>query len=257
MWWLFGFLAIGYVILHLLVRSRSLVSPFIIGHRGAAGLAPENTLAAIYTGLKEGASVIEVDIHMTIDNVLVVHHDQTVNRTTNGTGRIDTYHWEELRKLDAGGHFSRRFEGELIPSLADVLDVMGQTGVTLAIEVKHPRSYPGIDENLAGLLKEYPGNVIIISFDLGWLKRFSDAYPGLAVAQVMETARPRFDIPATQAVSINWRALFHEPFFVRRMHERGWQVWVWTVDKRWLMRLMLWVGVDGITTNRPDICRLI
>lgn len=257
MWRLFGSLAIGYLIMHFFVRSRPLVTPFIIAHRGAAGLAPENTLAAIYAGLKEGVSVIEVDIHMTLDEVLVVHHDQTVDRTANGTGRIDEYYLRELLKLDAGSHFSRRFAGEPIPTLAEVLDMMGETGVTLAIEVKHAGSYPGIDEHLAGLLQDYPGKAIIISFDLGWLKRFSENHPGTTVAQVMEKAQPRFDIPGTQVVSINWRTLLYEPLFVRKMNERGWQVWVWTVDNVWVMRLMLWFGVDGITTNRPDVCRVI
>jgi glycerophosphoryl diester phosphodiesterase len=109
--------------------------PLIIGHRGAAGLAPENTLASIEKALSLGVDRIEIDIHQTKDNVLVVIHDETLERTTNGKGKIKDLTYREILKYSAGAKFSPACENEKVPTLAEVLDLIDGKS-QLLIELK-------------------------------------------------------------------------------------------------------------------------
>ena len=93
----------------------------IIAHRGASGYAPENTLASMELAIKLGCDAIELDIHLTKDQQIVVCHDFTVDRTTNGRGEIENLTLEDIKKLDAGSWFSDEFKGEKIPTLEEVI----------------------------------------------------------------------------------------------------------------------------------------
>ena len=110
--------------------------PIIIGHRGAAGEAPENTLASFALALEQGAQAIELDVHVTKDGEIVVCHDETLDRTTNGSGLICDQNWKDIQMLDAGAWFSEKFKGERIPLLSEVFDLV-PLGTLINVEVKH------------------------------------------------------------------------------------------------------------------------
>lgn len=140
-----------------------------VSHRGAAALAPENTLAAVEAGVNSGASYIEIDVRLTSDGVPVLMHDASLERTTDGTGRVNERTWEYVRRLDAGGSFSAEFKGEPVPDLDTVLEYMKGTRSTLVIEVKSPDDNPGIADALLSSLKKYgmERRVVVVSFDAG------------------------------------------------------------------------------------------
>jgi glycerophosphoryl diester phosphodiesterase len=145
--------------------------PVVEAHRGDSANAPENTLAAFRAAVALPVRWIELDVHPTQDGVLVVIHDDTVDRTTDGSGAVSDLTGEALRRLDAGSWFDAQFAGERIPTLAEVIDLVGPTGTRLNIEIKSPP--PGLDVarpvvdllRQAGKAREY----VVSSFDLSVL----------------------------------------------------------------------------------------
>ena len=106
-----------------------------MAHRGASGLAPENTISALELAIQYGAEYAEIDVHLTRDEVVVLLHDESLNRTTNGSGKIWKYDWEYIIKLDAGSWFHSKFASERIPSLSEVINRI-RNRLKLNIEIK-------------------------------------------------------------------------------------------------------------------------
>lgn len=237
---------------------RDYSSIYIISHRGAAKLAPENTLAAIDTGIRWGARFIEIDIHRSRDDVLVVMHDGSVERTTDGAGKIKELSWEEIRRLDAGSWFSSEFRGERVPRLEEIFERMRSHDFNLIVEAKNPWNYPGIEEQLAQLIHSYgiEKRVVVISFYQNWLDAFHQVCDDVAIGSLrllpgkVEDARNGTRNQA-RALVIHWLAALLNPFFIRNAHKHGYEIVAWTVDSAPLMRLLYRWGVDGITTNDP------
>ena len=123
--------------------------PWIIGHRGVPGEAPENTLSGLELAIRQGADLVEIDLHLSADGQLVVIHDDTVDRTTNGTGRVGDLPFNALRGLDAGSWMGLQFRGEKIPSLSEALEATaGRAGIV--VDLKHgSERYQGIEGLLA------------------------------------------------------------------------------------------------------------
>lgn len=115
---------------------KSLKLPQIIGHRGCAGYAPENTLEAIHTAADMDIEWVELDVKLTKDQIPVLFHDETLERTTNGSGNIADFTLDDLRHLDAGAHFSDSFAGVRIPTLEEAIDVLLERGLGLDLEIK-------------------------------------------------------------------------------------------------------------------------
>lgn len=141
--------------------------PWVIAHRGVLHEAPENTLTGFEWAIRQGADWIELDVHRTADQCLVVIHDETVDRTTNGVGTVASKTLQDLQALDAGSWMGSGFQGERIPTLADVL-ALTQGRVGVVIEVKAgSRQYPGIEQQIVSLLREAQrlNNTLIISAD--------------------------------------------------------------------------------------------
>ena len=141
-----------------------------IAHRGASGYAPENTMAAFEKAVDMKADYFELDVQMTKDGKLVVIHDTSVDRTTDGSGMVKDLTLEEIHNLDAGSWFGEEFANERIPTLGEVLDEFrGKSGIL--IEIKSPSLYPGIEEKIAAELSarnlDKPNNnkIIVQSFD--------------------------------------------------------------------------------------------
>lgn len=238
---------------HLVARPRnSGKRPVVIGHRGAAAVAPENTLAAVRAGRESGASHLEVDVQRSRDGVLVLLHDRSVDRTSNGRGEIDQFTLEQLRQLDAGSWFAPPFDGEAIPTLEQTLQLLDGWQGTLVVEAKHPEAHPNLARDLATAVKRRPDlSYTFVSFDHGWLRRFSAVMPSASLGELWLYPMRLPSGERVERVGVFWLAPLLDPTLVRRAHARGLELWVWTVDPPWLARLMAWLGVDGITSNHP------
>ena len=254
MLFLFVLLLTGFI-LYLVLRSRPLREPFMISHRGARALAPENTLAGVSEAIDRGAVFIEVDVQRTADGVLVMIHDNTVDRTSDGIGKVGELTYGEIGRLDAGSHFSTEFAGEPIPTLDAILELVAAKQVTLVLEAKSPELYPGIEQQIAQALQrfEVQDRVIVISFDHEWLERFHEAAPQVRLGELWVWMGRSKSLPMTGLVDVYWPSVIVDPTLVKRAHAQGYEVVVWTVNDTWVMKLLLWLGVDGITTDRPDL----
>jgi len=143
------------------------MKPYIIAHRGASGIAPENTMASLKKAIEQKADGVELDVHLTKDNIPVVIHDETLNRTTDGSGYVKDYTFKELNKYDAGSHFDERFSNQKIPSLREVLELSSELKI-INIELKNNKIYyNGLEEKVLSLIKDYEieDRVIISSFN--------------------------------------------------------------------------------------------
>lgn len=159
--------------------------PVIVAHRGSSGTAPENTLASFRQAVADGADMMELDVRFSKDGELVVLHDRTVQRTTNGRGKVYDLTLEELKALDAGSWFGRRFAGERIPTLAEVVKVLPPS-MPINIEVKtdgQPDTTPTMEVRLVRFLRDMnvADRVIVSSFDHAFLRRFHTLAPNVAI----------------------------------------------------------------------------
>jgi glycerophosphoryl diester phosphodiesterase len=227
----------------------------IVSHRGAAAIAPENTLAGVRAGVGAGAPYIEVDIRATKDGALVLMHDSTVDRTTDGSGKVGDLSWDYVSRLDAGAWFGREFSTESVPRLDSILEYMKGKSSKLVIEVKSPGRYPGMETLLSEALRHYgmEKDVVVISFDGGWIERAGRLLPGaaLGVLYVYPFAGPAAS--EVEYVSVFWPSLVIDPTLVWRLKANGLKVWAWNVDSSLLAKFLVWKGVDGLTLDRPGL----
>jgi glycerophosphoryl diester phosphodiesterase len=218
------------------------------GHRGNPAEHPENTLASFRSAIELGVDMIECDVHLTADGELVVIHDHTLDRTTDGTGLVGRHTLAELRRLDAGG-------GERLPVLAEVCE-LARDRVGLCVETKQlPVPYPGLEERLIACLDTLGmlDQTTVISFHHGSLKRLKDLQPRLAVG-VLEGARPIDPVALMRSVgaeiySPHYGAI--DPELVEGVHAAGGVVGVWTVDDPSAVAWCRACRPDSVFTNRP------
>lgn len=239
-------------------RSDKLLT---VAHRGASGYAPENTIAAFDKAVDMKADFYELDVQMSKDGELVLIHDTTVDRTTDGSGAVGDLTFEELRALDAGSFFSPEYAGEKIPTLGEALDrYRGKIGVL--IEIKAPWLYPGIEQKVADELikrnmdKPKNGKVIIQSFDHASVQRFHNILPNVQVGVLTYQAE---DLTAEKLQEFAGYADFVNPSLnlvtaqlVDQIHSLGMKIHTWTVRDRSLVDPLIQAGVDGIITDFPD-----
>lgn len=240
--------------------SARLRSPVMrIAHRGASGVgfAPENTLAAVEKALQIGVDLVEVDIHLTADGVPVVIHDMTVDRTTNGSGPVDTLTLAEVRKLDAGSWFDASFRRERIPTLEEALDLARKRALLL-IEAKTEEAAERAVTVIRSMRAQ--SRAVIQSFygpAIRAVNRLDRRIPTAFVMTGGEAALRRktgvvkrvLKIGAN-ALALNYRAA--RPDLVKMFLTRAMGFWVWTVDQEADMRALIEMGVGGIITNYPD-----
>jgi glycerophosphoryl diester phosphodiesterase len=241
-----------------------------VAHRGGAAYAPENTMAAFMNGFKLKADFLELDVAMTKDGVPIVIHDDTVNRTTNGTGKVVDLTYDYISMLDAGSWFSPQFAGEHVPTLGEVLDTFwGKIGIL--IEIKNPKIYPGIEQKVADELtirnmdKPENGEIIVQSFDWNAVKTFHKILPevpvGVLTFYAIDVTPARLAEAATYANYVNpyWATLNFLPYVVQitpdvidLVHDYGMGIIVWTVNTRVDIAWLVKSRVDGIITDNPD-----
>ncbi len=247
--------------------------PANFAHRGASARAPENTLGAFRLAMEVGAGGLELDVHMTLDGEIVVIHDATVDRTTNGSGAVARMTLDEIQALDAGYSFSPdggsthpyRGRGLRVPRLAEVYEEFPDAPVN--IEIKEAQ--PGAEEAVLGVIREAGavGRTLVASNRHGVVRRFRRISGGriLTAASRREIARfyllsrlrlERLYRPAYDAlqVPLEYRGTrVVTPRFLEAAHARGVRVDVWTINDPGEMRRLLDLGADVIMTDRPEM----
>jgi glycerophosphoryl diester phosphodiesterase len=240
-------------------------------HRGGAACWPENTLVAFRGGLDSGCRWIETDVHMTRDGHVVCFHDHTLGRTTNGHGRIRDYDLAELRRFDAGYHFTPdghrhpfRGQGITIPTLDELAALDPSAYINLEIKQTHPPMAEALWRRIDALgLHE---RVLIASADASLVRAFRNLARGTIASSAGRAEILQFWLAAraglTSLISIEYDAL-QVPVrsgplevvtraFVEAAHARGVQVHVWTIDDVAQMRALIELGVDGVMTDQPQ-----
>jgi len=234
--------------------------PYVIGHRGAAGYAPENTMVAFERGIALRADAIELDVHPTADGHLVVIHDPTLNRTTNGTGLVAQHTLAQLRGLDAGSWFDPSFAGERIPTLREVLQwAHGRTKVVIEIK-QGPIFYPNVEQLLVAELDAagMRGDVLVISFDHQSVRRVKELAPDI-VTGVLYAGRMIDPVPLAKAANADallpyWALLTKEE--VDAAHAAGLMVSPWGGPEQDYC-IILATGVDAVASDFPDRPRTV
>lgn len=258
----------------MLKKLLGATQPLVFGHRGAAGLAPENTLPSFALALSLGIDVLELDVHGTSDGVIVVHHDDTLDRTTNGSGLIREHTYEELQALDAGYRYTRdgkdfpfRGQGLWIPTLEEVLDAFPDVPVNMEVKQGDPAIASAVVAVIAEMAAEdrvllaaekdpIMAEVRRVCRDMptsfateeaiDFFNRLAnDDFAGYAPAGTALQIPPSFgDLQLVTAES------------VAKAHELGLEVHVWTINQRDEMDALLALGIDGIMSDLPGLARL-
>ena len=246
--------------------------PLVMAHQGGADLAPSNTMAAFRNAAQMGVDVLELDVHTTKDGVVVVIHDATVDRTTNGTGRVHDLALSDLQKLDAGYQFSTdngqtfpfRGQGVTIPTLQEVLAAFP----TLRINIEIKQADPPMEQAVADLIQQAGAQerVLVVASNSDVIERFRALMPEVATGASESEVRSFFYAqtlrvsalyrPTADALQVpenfgNIQVL--SPHFVQAAHARDVAVHAWTINDVESMRRLLDMGIDGIITDRPDL----
>ena len=248
--------------------------PLVVAHRGSSHALAEHTLGAYLRAIDEGADALECDVRLTRDGHLVCVHDRTVDRTSSGHGVVSDFDLDDLRGLDfgswhpnargaePGAYIEDRDSTEApVLTLERLLDVVGDTGVRLLIETKHPTRYAGlVEQQLVRMLRGHgmvtaDSRVAVMSFSTVALRRVRLLAPVLTTVQLYKrvpTLRRDGSLPgAADVAGPGITVLRADPGYVRRVHARGRRVYVWTVDEPADIELVLGLGVDAVITNRP------
>lgn len=228
----------------------------MVAHRGLSAGFPENTLAAFRNAIAGGVDAIELDLRRTADGEIVVLHDETVDRTTDGHGLLSRMALREVRALDAGRHAGDRFAGERVPTYQEVLDLARESGVALLLDIKESDRVS--HEYIVSLTSRHDATarVIVGVRSVDDLRAFRSLSPGIrALGFVPEVA----SIEAFSAAGVDLIRLWPQwidadPDLVRRVHALGRPVWVTAgTQPKDELQTLIRRGVDGILTDLPEI----
>jgi glycerophosphoryl diester phosphodiesterase len=243
--------------------------PLVFAHRGGCARGPENTVAAFDLGAAAGADGLELDVHLSADGVVVVHHDRTLDRTTSGTGLVAASTAADLARLDAAFHFSvngsfpLRGRGVGVPTLDSVL--RRYPDLRIIIEMKEDLAELGDAVARTVRAADAVDRTCAACFGGRAVHAFRRAEPAIATSACTAEARralrhtwcrwPIRNVPwqGYQVPEVAGRLRVVSPRFVRYAHEAGLKVQVWTVDREDDMRRLLDWGVDALISNRPDV----
>ncbi|MCL1632324.1 glycerophosphodiester phosphodiesterase [Sporolactobacillus sp. CPB3-1] len=229
----------------------------VYAHRGSKCNCPENTLPAFEEAMRVGSDGIELDVHLTKDQQVVVMHDEKIDRTTNGKGQIRNYTMDELRQFDAGIWFSAKFKHTRIPTLIEVLDLLADYPGTLNIEFKTDRNvYPGIEACVAELVERYRPHapVVYSSFNHESLIRLKKIRSNADIALLLweRLADPWRYTQQTGATAQHlWQpSALSET--AAQLQQHGIKVRAWTVNHPKNMEHAFRMGLDAIITDYPE-----
>lgn len=215
----------------------------LMGHRGAKEQLPENSLLGFQKVIDKGLKAIELDIHLSADGEIVVIHDDTVNRTTNGEGPVSEKTLAQLKELNLG-------EGQTVPTLKEALDLITKAGVITQIEIKDP----SVLESLVKMIGDYPAELItVISFDHKVLKRFKEACPQIKTACLMYglPVNPVQIAKDCKADGISLSVHLIDKEVVDQCHKDGFSVTAWNANDKEMVNRFKEMGVDFLGTDYP------
>jgi len=236
---------------YFILRGPLPSNPQLIAHQGGPAYAPENTLTAFRNAIAVGADWIEMDIQMTKDGALVVMHDETVDRTTDGTGRVRDLTLEQMRALDAGN-------GEQVPTFEEVIAIAKEAVVGVMPEAKSAHLYPGIEAKMVQAIVEadYVEKTVIQSFEPGTLNTIHTLNPDIEVCPLyglwdLSLSGPQPGevntlCPMAEMVILN-------PWMIKQAHAEGRKAFVWfgVIEHPVVMRFILALGADGLMVDDP------
>lgn len=230
----------------------------VIAHRGFSSEAPENTLTAVRAAIEVGADMVEIDVTLTADGNVVVIHDETVDRTSNGTGEVFRFSLSEIRELDAGSWFSPAFAGERIPTLDAVLaEVEGR--ILLNVEIKSEAVGRGVVAKVAAAIRErgMTDQVVVSSFAPTALEQMHGVAPEIRTAVLFNNTLHKGQDPVEIVTGVgasvfNIKRTRLTKKMLRRCHEHDIPVGIYTVNKPRRMRRTVKKGVEAIFTDHPD-----
>lgn len=239
---------------------ESLPRPIIFAHRGACAHAPENTLAAFELALAQQADAIELDVKLSADGQVMVHHDATVDRTTNGHGALKDMSLDELKALDAGSSFSEAFKGEKIPTLDEVFETVGKRTFINVELTNYTTPRDELVETVCMLVKKHKlqKRILFSSFFASNLSKARSYLPDvpcglLAFNGLLGIWARSFGFAFGKFEALHPALKDMTQQQVARVHRLNRRVHVWTVnDERDMRRLFGW-GVDGIFTDDPQL----
>jgi len=229
--------------------------PFIMAHMGYRALAPENTMEAFHLAVEHGADVIEIDLRLTLDDVIICMHDITVDRTTDGKGRIDRLTWMEIQDLDVKRSKGDSNPSAKVPSLDMVLDELAHK-TTLLLELKAPAfAQPTGAELFLKTLQDHSAldKVVVNSFNRKALILLQETGGPFPVYQV--TAVNPIPLSGYPIVGAWWPLIYLNPFYVEICHRRGQIFYPLDVVPEKRLRHYLRIGVDGLITDDPLLTR--
>lgn len=220
-------------------------------HRGDSMHAPENTIASIHSAFGL-ADLTEFDVHATSDGHLVLMHDSTVDRTTNGSGPVSSYALAEIKMLDAGSWFSPAFAGERVPTMTEAIHAAVAGGLRPLVERKAGSAAAYHNEFVNMALA--PADFRVISFDWGFLDALDTLDSSYILGALGSGEITQVTIDAVKSVGadfLDWQHNTITPSVVDLVHANGMELHTWTVDSPARMQQLIDMGVDGITTNSP------
>ncbi|MBI2962747.1 MAG: glycerophosphodiester phosphodiesterase [Deltaproteobacteria bacterium] len=228
-----------------------------IAHRGASGHCPENTRVAFLRAIESGADMVELDCQRTRDGALVILHDETLERTTNGRGRVRDRTLKELKALDAGSWFASRFAGEEVLTLEQAIEIL-RGHVELNLEIKGEDAPGRIEIQCVGVVRSlrFFERTVFSSFSAARMRLVRDLADDARIGVLMD-ADTRWSDGLALAAQLGAEALHPERSLVRaetvaEAHRRGLQVRVWTVNRAEEVESLAAAGVDGIFTDFPE-----
>jgi len=240
-------------------QSSGKPKTLVVAHRGGSLLAPENTLGAFKNAIKIGAAFIEFDVHQTKDNITVVIHDNTLNRTTNGKGAVNKLHFEKLRTYDAGIKFSKEFAGEKVPTLDETLTLVDGK-CNLLIEIKNPDESGDIEKDVVNLIQKHKAWswCVVQSFNYQAVLKVHQLDEKIKTALLF--VKPNINLIKNNAEmsflsGINIYQRFAGKKTIEKLHALNKTVFVWTVNDPKRLKKMIENGADGIMTDNPELLK--
>ncbi|MFB4302650.1 glycerophosphodiester phosphodiesterase [Actinomadura sp. NTSP31] len=248
-----------------------------VGHRGASAYAPENTVASFRLAKSRHADMFELDVQQTKDHKLVILHDTTLARTTDvehvypakKPWKVSQLTLKQIKKLDAGSWYSKKYKGERVPTLDDALGALSGSGLGMLLELKSPALYPGIEGRVAAALKRHRSywlgakaapserRLVVQSFDWASVKRFHKDLPGVPTGLLGKPKAADLKKLKAYADLINPSYGDLTKTYVEQVHAAHLHLLTWTLNNKTKMAKAVDLGVDGIITNKPDVLRTV